>query len=210
MIDPPVAAFLATLAGYGETAPPEPRPALVARLDGYTPLHAVPDPLATPPAPAARSRRRVLRPLAAACVGGAVLFGGLAAAGALPAPLQRVSAEVGARIGIDLPVPDLTEPAPAPRPAGSRPPEGTRADADAPRSGTTVDQGSETNESTAPAATPTVPVAPDSVPLPSPLAELPLPAPTTPAPSAAPPRLRATRNEVQRVVRELSPLLPTP
>jgi hypothetical protein len=205
--DDRVAAFLAALAARGETVPPEPRPALVTRLDGSTPLHAVPDPLATPPAPAAHSRRRARRPLAAAFVGGAVLFGGLAAAGALPAPLQRVTADVGARVGIDLPVPDRAEPAPAPRPAGSRPPLASRPGSGAASSGA---RGSSTPGSTAPTVTPTVPAPPEAVPLPAPLPDLPLPTPKATAPSAPPPGLRATRNDVRRVVRDLSSRLPAP
>lgn len=96
---------------YGTTVAPEPQPALVARLDGHRPLHALPDPLAPPDGCLVR-RRTVARPIAAALVGGTVVLGGLAGAGALPAPVQRATADLGRHVGLHLPDPTSTPSAP--------------------------------------------------------------------------------------------------
>jgi hypothetical protein len=205
--DPQVRAFVEELAAFGDAAPPEPRPALVARLDGFVPLHAVPDPLASPPAHAARARRRGMRAIAAACVGGAVVFGGLATAGALPDPLQRATAEVGARIGIDLPGPDRAAPSP---PASRRDPAGPAGEgtAEAPDARTTRPGAGDV-----PPAVPAVPElrGAETVPLPRTLPQLPDPTATSaPAPAEESPASRVTREQIQQIVRELSGLLPPP
>lgn len=121
--------FLATMRNdFGAGPAPEPRPVLASILDGRRPLRTVAEPAAATaarpaawlgryrrprPAPAPwLGRHRWPRPAAAALATGTLLFSGLAVAGALPAPAQRVSADVGATLGFDLPRP--SDPAPSP------------------------------------------------------------------------------------------------
>jgi hypothetical protein len=213
LTDPVLQSFLDELADYGTTPAPEPRPALVARLDGFTPLHAVPDPLATPEPRRTSARRRGLRPVAVAFVGGAVLFGGLASAGALPGPLQRVSADLGSHVGLDLPDPDADGSAPStPVPtAGSRSDDPSRSEQDADGSARAGARASADSTPPEPAPTPTGGVAPGG--------GLPLPVPLPPVPSSLPADApvdapegpaRVTRREVRRILRQLSQLVPPP
>ena len=124
--------FLATMRNdFGAGPAPEPRPVLASILDGRRPLRTVAEPAAATPPTSARpaawlgryrrprpatapwlGRHRWPRPAAAALATGTLLFSGLAVAGALPAPVQRVSANVGASLGVDLPRP--SDPAPSP------------------------------------------------------------------------------------------------
>jgi hypothetical protein len=84
------------------TPAPTPRPRLAATLDGRRPLRPASDPV--PVMTRSRpGRTRALRPAAAAIATGAVFFGGLAGAGALPGPLQRTSAQLSSHVGIHLP-----------------------------------------------------------------------------------------------------------
>jgi hypothetical protein len=209
--NPALLAFLDQLAEYGAGSPPEPRPALVARLDGFTPLHAVPAPLATRPTRRAGVRRRGLRPVAAAFVGGAVLFGGLAGAGALPGPLQRVSAQLGSHIGLDLPEPGADGSAPS-APASTVAPRGSGSGSapGGPGGGRATPRSSP--DARASDAPPAVPGAGSTdAPLPIPLPSIPptIPSVTTPdEPATRPAPL--TRREVRRILRELSQLVPSP
>jgi hypothetical protein len=84
------------------TPAPTPRPRLAATLDGRRPLRPASDPVPvmTPSRP---GRTRALRPAAVAIATGAIFFGGLAGAGALPGPLQRTSAQLGSHVGSHLP-----------------------------------------------------------------------------------------------------------
>src|SRR5947209_17492700 len=93
-------------------AAPAPGPSLAAALDGRRPRPVVPEPF-----PAAR-RARVsvrLRPAAVVLAASTFTFSGLAAAGALPGPIQRASAALGSHIVIWLP--GASHPAPVQHPA---------------------------------------------------------------------------------------------
>lgn len=111
--------FLATMRDdFGAGPAPEPRPVLASILDGRRPLRTVAEPAAASGATSARPAawlgwHRWPRPVAAALATGTLLFSGLAVAGALPAPAQRVSADVGASLGLDLPRPSDRAPSPA-------------------------------------------------------------------------------------------------
>jgi hypothetical protein len=211
----PVAALLDDLrVEYGATPPPAPRPALVARLDGHAPLHAVPDPLAPVDAPARGRARRGLRPAAAVAVAGAVVFGGLASAGALPGPLQRASADLAEKIGIDLPASGTGDDAPTP-PASARVDAsvGTRPDG---TTGADADADARVQQPSAPeapaAATPpstTLPTVPPETELPLPLPSLPVPVPdaTTPTSQLPPPSLPLDQDDVREILREVPELL---
>jgi hypothetical protein len=137
--------FAAMRDDYGARPAPEPRPVLASILDGRRPLRTVAEPAAPTPArpspwlgrhrrprPAAApwlGRHRWPRPVAAALATGTLLFSGLAVAGALPAPVQRVSADVGASLGVDLPRPSDPGSPPAhlsPRPGTGRTGAGTK------------------------------------------------------------------------------------
>jgi hypothetical protein len=168
--------FLAAMrTGYGAMPAPAPRPELASILDGRRRLRTVPEPIE--PAtdrPASWSRwTRPLRPVALAFAGATVLFSGLAVAGALPAPVQRASADLATHVGLDLPRP--SEPIPA-RDTIDPDPRRPRAESDdVPRAGT--------DEIPSPSGTvpavPGAPTAPDPLPLPD---LPPLPAPTIPIP----------------------------
>src|SRR5262249_10476577 len=104
-------------------APPRANAALAAILDGERdarPMHVVA--ADEPPAIAAAepthaTLRRWARRIAAPSIAGAVLFGGLASAGALPGPCRPAAARAGAPLGGPLPGRD----APGPSHAPSRP-----------------------------------------------------------------------------------------
>ena len=84
---------------------PAPRPRLAATLDGRRPLPPASDPVPDLARDATRRTRASLRlrvSVVAAAIS-AVLFGGLAAAGALPAPVQRTSAQVMSHLGVQIP-----------------------------------------------------------------------------------------------------------
>jgi len=113
---------------YESLPAPAPSAALLARMDAGqvgdddTSLDAAVVPLVRP-----RPRARV-RYLVAAVVAGFVAFSGLAAAGALPAPLQRQVSALVSHVGIDLPSPDDGHATPR-RPESGRP-DGPRAGSD--------------------------------------------------------------------------------
>ena len=82
------------------TSAPTPSPPLEALLDRPTAR------VLRTAEPDARRRTRVLlrlRPVAALCAASCVTFGGLAAAGALPGPLQHAGATFGSRFGVGIP-----------------------------------------------------------------------------------------------------------
>src|SRR3954454_17319650 len=90
--------FLTELRTVGDaTAAPAPNAALVEILEGGR----VPRASAAPRADVAR--RRWLRPVVMPATIATVLFGGLAAAGALPAPVQHATARFAAHLGVTLP-----------------------------------------------------------------------------------------------------------
>jgi hypothetical protein len=134
-------------------------------------------------------RRRVPLPLpklvAAGTAGFAVLFGGLAAAGALPAAAQRPVADLAAHVGIELPRPASTDN------TGEKPPEPTTSTTAT--TSTTLPAG-DTTATTAPTSETTV-TAPAC---PAPSYEgpngciTPLPIPVTPTTSLAPPTTTTT------------------
>jgi hypothetical protein len=106
-----VDAFLdAMRSEFGSTPAPEPRPTLASTLDGRRPLRPASGPRVHTTFPARRPRRTRLRPVAAVAAAGAVLFGGLASAGALPGPVQRATADVTSHVGIELPGRTETQP----------------------------------------------------------------------------------------------------
>jgi hypothetical protein len=216
----PVTALLTELRAVAGTNPmPAPSPALRSRLVGTRPLHVVPDPLDPTVAPGRRTqpgadgersdpgcrrpRFRGLRPVAAAFATGAIAFGSLATAGALPAPLQRVSAELGRHVGIDLPRP--ADPLPAPRArvriSGSVPPN-HRATASSRASVDTTPAGPAPS---APALPP-----PDATPVPT----LPLPVPTpdaaTTPDTVVPPPAPVDREHLRTILPDLQHLLGRP
>src|SRR5438874_5528676 len=89
---------------YASLPAPAPSAALAARMDAGR----VGDDDSAPVAvvvPLVRPRARV-RYLVAAVVAGFVAFSGLAAAGALPDPVQRGVSSLVSHVGIDLPSPD--------------------------------------------------------------------------------------------------------
>jgi hypothetical protein len=193
---------------FGASEAPVPRPALATRLDGHRPLHAVPDPSDTVDEVArVRRRRRGLRPAAAAVTAGVVVFGGLAAAGALPGPLQRASADLGEMVGIELPAPGATGRAPA-NPAEH---DRARTSRDAGRAGSTPSSTATPDE---PASSPetsagTTPL--PAIPAPSPI---PLPTdgtpPTTLLAESPPSPAPLEGDDLRRVLREVPRLLPIP
>lgn len=170
---------------FGAAPAPDPRPVLASILDGRRPLRTVAEPIATAPTRPATlpGWHRWPRPVAAAVATGTLLFSGLAAAGALPAPLQRVSADVGSSLGFDLP-----------RPAGSEnhaPPARTKGTRDDPGTGAGRVGANETRRPTDPAkpdllgpsgSVATVPTAP-ALPLPP---SVPLRRPVLPSVATAP------------------------
>jgi len=208
-----VEAFLADVRlEFGAMPAPAPRPTLAATLDGRRELRPASNPGPKPKLtfPDRQPRPRRLRPVVAVFATGAVLFGGLASAGALPGPAQRVTAELGSHLGIDLPgattsgtdddgtsgTSRTTSPAATPT---SRP--GT-SPTTAPARGTDP-----TPADPPPAVVPTVPIAPPSTP-PSTLAGVAptLPTPTLPEPE--PPALPTTQNPLAELLgRLLSGLL---
>jgi hypothetical protein len=138
----------------------------------------------------------VLRPVAVFATAGAVLFGGLATAGALPDPVQRTTADITSHVGIDLP---------------GRTPARSEARVE-------VDPGrTETQRPTVPGpATTTVPSTPATpgapVPAPAPTAVPPPSAPTVPTvpslPLPAPPPTTVP-NLLGNVLAPLAPTGPT-
>ena len=74
-----------------------------------------------------RQRHRV-RTLTAAMVSSLVLFGGLAAAGALPGPAQQATADVLHAIGVSVPAPDGSDEIPTPAVNSSGADGGSRTD----------------------------------------------------------------------------------
>lgn len=100
---------------------PTPAPALTAMLE--VPFSHMPA-----RAPDRREWTRVhrhLRPVAALCAASCAMFGGLAAAGALPRPLQHASASFGSHFGVGMPRATRTPAAPrnvaAPAPPSAAP-----------------------------------------------------------------------------------------
>jgi hypothetical protein len=115
----------------------------------------------------ARRRHRGLRPAAAALTAGVVAFGGLAAAGALPGPLQRASANLGEKLGIELPAPGSSPTKPAGR--DSTRPGRERARSTPAGTGTHDEPSSSPETSTGAAPLPALPApVPSPVPLPLP------------------------------------------
>jgi hypothetical protein len=163
-----VDAFLGAMRSEGLTPAPEPRPTLASTLDGRRPLRPATGPRVHATFPARRPRRRVLRPAAVVGAAGAVLFGGLATAGALPGPVQRATADVSAHVGIHLPGATDSEPDVRirvdPDPSGRE-----RPTPRAPRVTTTP---------TAPAQPPVAPSTPVPAPAPPTVPSVPLPVPT--------------------------------
>ena len=108
-----VDAFLAEMrADFAALPAPTPRPTLAATLDGRRELRPAsgPTPKPTVPEPGPRVHYH-FKPVAALLAGGLALFGGLAAAGALPGPIQRATADATSHLGIDLPgMPSPTAP----------------------------------------------------------------------------------------------------
>jgi hypothetical protein len=106
--DAEIATFIAALRDDADRTPaPAPNAALVAIFDSgrdVRPLRAIAgDERRRRDAIVERARRRWTRTIAAPSIAGAVLFGGLAAAGALPAPLQHAAAHAAAHLGVTLP-----------------------------------------------------------------------------------------------------------
>jgi hypothetical protein len=178
-----VQTFLETMRIDAASTPaPAPTPRLAATLDGRRPLRPATDPFIVPTP--ARSRRdyRPFRPAAVAIAASAMLFGGLATAGALPNPVQHTSAQLGAHVGIHLP--GLTQHHAVPihpvtHGGGSGTPGAPSAHPTAKTSTpTTTGPTARTTPATTPTAVaplpPTVPTVP-SLPLP-----IPLPRPTLP------------------------------
>jgi hypothetical protein len=100
---------------YATVPAPAPSRALAERIDAGW-IGTADDDRGAVVVPLVRRPRLRLRYLVAALVAGFVLMSGLAAAGALPDPLQRGVASVSSHLGIDLPNPD--------RGAGSGPADG--------------------------------------------------------------------------------------
>ncbi len=99
-----VEAFLADMRlEFGALPAPEPRPTLAATLDGRRELRPASGPTPKPTFPPAKPKSHALRPVAVVFATGAVLFGGLASAGALPGPAQRAAARIGSTVGLHLP-----------------------------------------------------------------------------------------------------------
>jgi hypothetical protein len=179
---------------FGATPPPEPRPTLAATLDGRRPLRPASGPRVHTTFPERRPRRKALRPAAVLATAGAVLFGGLATAGALPDPVQRTTADITSHVGIDLPgrTPARTE---------------ARVEVDAGRT--------ETPRPTAPGPATTVPSTPETpgAPAPAPTTVPPPSAPTVPTvpslPLPAPPPPTTVPNLLGDVLPPLAPTGPT-
>ena len=90
---------------YAAVPAPAPSRALAARMDaGWT--GTADDDRGAVVVPVVRRPRLRLRYLVAALVAGFVAMSGLAAAGALPDPVQRGVASVASHLGIDLPHPN--------------------------------------------------------------------------------------------------------
>jgi hypothetical protein len=164
-----VAAFLDDVRLEAAAMPaPTPGPALTAIFDGRRSLPHTPT--ARPASPRPRPHLR-LRPVTALVAVTAVTFGGLATAGALPGPMQRVSAELGMHVGIWLP----GTPTPSPTaPRQSEPPRLAPTTSAGVAPATTTAGSETTTTSTTPAgdpAAPSVPPTPD-VPIPLPVPEL--------------------------------------
>jgi hypothetical protein len=90
---------------YAAVPAPAPSAALAARMDAGW-IGTADDDRRTVVVPLVRRPRLRLRYLVAALVASFVAMSGLAAAGALPDPLQRGVASVASHLGIDLPNPD--------------------------------------------------------------------------------------------------------
>jgi hypothetical protein len=183
-----VEAFLADMRLEFSALPaPEPRPTLAATLDGrreLRPASSGPVPKPTVPEPGPRVHYR-FRPIAAMLVSGAVLFGGLATAGALPGPLQRATAEATSHLGIHLPGDTTSPPAAVPSRSDHRGSDGTSTTSGSgpdrvSGTATTTPQPSATSTTVVPpvAGAPTTPATTPTVELPPPL----ITTPTLPAP----------------------------
>lgn len=99
-----VDAFLSDMRVESSALPaPEPRPRFAATLDGRRELRPASGPTSKPTFPPVHPPSNRLRPVVAMFAASAVLFGGLASAGALPGPVQRTTADLGAHVGIELP-----------------------------------------------------------------------------------------------------------
>lgn len=171
-----VEAFLSdTRIEFGAMPAPEPRPTLASTLDGRRPLRpASSGPRTKPTIPDPRPRRHLFRPAAVVFASSAVLFGGLASAGALPGPVQRSTAELTSHVGIHLP----GAPA-APKPS----PDQVDPGVDVPRTGahdapsTTTQPPAGTTATMVPSVVPTTPTTLPTVPTTPTIPKLPLPVP---------------------------------
>ncbi len=118
---------------YADQPPPVPHAALAATLAGRIPpdrmQQQIPDPLSNPRVPSRRRRAGRVRVAAIAFAGATVTMGGLAAAGTLPAPLQRAAADLAGQVGIQLSHPTSSQPAPHhhPVPASATPNHSTHS-----------------------------------------------------------------------------------
>ncbi len=115
--------------------------------------------------PFASRRPHRLRYLVAATIAGALAMSGLAAAGALPDPLQRGAATVASVVAIDLPTPPVATPTPdvRNRRIPSPHPEDVTGSATVSPASTLPDTGAGTPHD-APAPTPSAGVGADSIP----------------------------------------------
>jgi hypothetical protein len=145
---------------------------------------------------------------------GVVVFGGLAAAGALPGPLQHASADLGGKLGIELPAPGTRDPSPA-KPVAR---DGSRTKRAADGAGSTPSStarrggpSSSPETSTGTAPLPALPALPAPVPNPIPL---PRPGDSTPTTTLRPESpsdpLPLEQGDLRRVLREVPRLLPIP
>lgn len=176
-----VEAFLSEMqTAFGAAPPPAPRPTLASTLDGRRPLRpASSGPRPKPTIPARRPRSHRFRPAAVVFATGAVLFGGLAGAGALPGPVQRGTAELASHVGIHLPGAPETRPKPVDRVEPGTDVPRTGDDDPSDPSGRGAGDPATTVPTVAPTTPRTVaPTTPTTVPVPAP--------PTTPTTSTLP------------------------
>ena len=142
---------------YASVPAPTPSAELEARMDaGWVGTAAADD--AAVVVPFVAPRRARLRYLVAAMVATFVAFSGLAAAGALPDPVQRGVASVVSHLGIDLPTPDPSTPShPGSGDGGSTSNPGSDGSSPSGGSPSGGDGGGSSNGSSSGAATTTVP-----------------------------------------------------
>jgi hypothetical protein len=188
-----VGGFLDTMrADYSFQPPPLPRPALAAILvEGRRPLRSVSAPRPVRPQ-AVRAWRwpqwnvRLRTLVVALTTTGAVTFGGLATAGALPGPLQRASADLSAQVGIDLPRPVNARPTQHHHTTAPRPATGTSGPA-GPAAKSPSDPTGQPTTVTGPTARIVLPGSPAPTPVPSPSVPITTPAGILSLPAVTPP-----------------------